>query len=260
MMQNRELYEALVEFPLAQTGGELTFLERLCRENLSTSHFGLRVIGEYKRFVYLAMVSPAPVTPSEEVDQVWHLQLVYTRSYWEGLQAILRRPLHHGPTAGGREEDDKFLDWYGRTKLFYEDEFGEKPPADVWPAAEVRFDPQQRFRRLDASAYWIIAKPGRRWWRRAAGLAALPACLPLLAASGGLAVFVLFAILAIAVSLIVAAAVRDRRDRRGSGGGGNSGCSSFLSSCGSSDGDCGGSGCGSSACGGGGCGGGGCGS
>ncbi|MEK6230809.1 MAG: hypothetical protein N2A42_03075 [Luteolibacter sp.] len=33
---------------------------------------------EYKRFVALAMLAGHPVTPSEEVDQAWHLHLVYT--------------------------------------------------------------------------------------------------------------------------------------------------------------------------------------
>lgn len=259
-MRNKDLHEALVAFPLAQTGGELSFLDRLCRENQWTAGFGLRAIGEYKRFIYLAVVSPTPVTPSDEVDQVWHLHLVYTRSYWEDLQAILGRPLHHGPTAGGRDEDDKFAGWYERTKLLYESEFGEKPPVELWPPSEIRFHPGQRFRRLDAGAHWIIAKPTRQWWQQAAGWAPLPLSLPLLAASGGLTLF-LFAILFIAVVLIAIDASGKPRRSSSSGGGCSSfiGCGSSSGDCGDS-GDCGGSGCGSGGCGGGGCGGGGCGS
>ena len=123
-MRNRSLHEALTDFPLAQTGGELTFLQRHCRENDWTLEYGRRAIGEYKRFVYLAMVSTMPVTPSGDIDQVWHLHLLYTRSYWEDLQAILGRPFHHGPTAGGQAEDTKYENWYERTKALYESEFG----------------------------------------------------------------------------------------------------------------------------------------
>src|SRR5881394_4443252 len=127
MMTKQELYKALIEFPLEGNGGQLRFVDRLCRENGWTLSHGKRAIEEYKRFVYLAIVSPEPVTPSQAVDQVWHLHLVYTRSYWDELCGkILGRPLHHGPTEGGAKEDAKFNDWYERTKALYASEFGEE--------------------------------------------------------------------------------------------------------------------------------------
>jgi hypothetical protein len=266
-MRNRTLYEALMDFPLAQTGGQLTFLHRLCRENNWTLAYGRRAIDEYKRFVYLAMVSPMPVTPSDAVDQVWHLHLLYTRSYWEDLQAILGRPLHHGPTAGGREEDAKFENWYERTKALYESEFGAEPPPELWPTSEERFHPGHRFRRLDAALHWIIPKPALYWRRSAAALAAMPLTLPLLAASGGvdfLVILVLAWLAILAIGMVIAANATSRqRRRRGTDSSGASGCGGGGCSSGSSGGDCGdgGGSCdgGSSGCGGGGCGGGGCG-
>lgn len=264
-MRNRSLYEALMDFPLAQTGGRLTFLHRLCRENNWNADFGRQAIDEYKRFVYLAMVSPMPVTPSDAVDQVWHLHLLYTRSYWDDLQAILGRPLHHGPTAGGQEEDAKFENWYERTKALYESEFGEEPPPELWPPSGAQFHPQQRFRRLDAALHWVIPKPSLYWRRTAAALAAMPLTLPLLAAGGGVDFLMIlllawFAILAIGM-LIAASSTPSRRDKRKADSGGSSGCGggdgcSSSSDCGDSGGSCDG---GSSGCGGGGCGGGGCG-
>ena len=62
-MKNQTLHEALMRFPLAETGGRYTFLDRLCRENNWSTAEGQRAIGEYKQFVYLARVSPTPVTP-----------------------------------------------------------------------------------------------------------------------------------------------------------------------------------------------------
>ena len=76
----------------------------------------MRAIEEYKRFVFLAMAAGHPVTPLDEVDQVWHLHLCYTRSYWEDLCGeVLRAPLHHGPTRGGAAERARFDDQYRRT-------------------------------------------------------------------------------------------------------------------------------------------------
>ena len=36
---------------------------------------------------------------------------------------------------------NKFADWYPRTFESYRVHFGEKPPDDIWPPAEIRFRP-----------------------------------------------------------------------------------------------------------------------
>ena len=95
------------------------------------------MIAEYKKFVFLAATSPRPVTPSDAVDQAWHLHLLYTESYWSELcGAVLGRPLHHGPTRGGDAEQRKFGDWYAATLERYEHAFGAPPPRDIWPLPE----------------------------------------------------------------------------------------------------------------------------
>ena len=67
---------------------------------------------------------------------------LYTRSYRDGLrQEILDRPLHHGPTAGDREEDEKFGNWYEKTRILYNAEFGGSPPAGLWP---IRFNAKKQ--------------------------------------------------------------------------------------------------------------------
>ena len=45
-------------------------------------------------------VSDHPVTPSIEVDQVWHLHLIYTRQYWNDFAKHMPFEPHHGPTKG----------------------------------------------------------------------------------------------------------------------------------------------------------------
>ena len=87
----------------------LSFVERLARENNCSIDFALSVVLEYKRFCILAMRSGHRVTPSEFVDQAWHLHLTYTRSYWERFcPEALGGPLHHEPTQGGQAEGEKF--------------------------------------------------------------------------------------------------------------------------------------------------------
>jgi hypothetical protein len=252
-MKNQTLHEALMRFPLAETGGRYTFLDRLCRENNWSTAEGQRAIGEYKQFVYLARVSPTPVTPPPAVDQVWHLHLLYTRSYWEELcQGVLGRPLHHGPTAGGEEENEKFGNWYEKTRILYREEFDAAPPADLWP---VRFSPEKRYRWTDLARNWIIPKPSFG--------AVLPSVFPLLIAKPGEG-FGLFVVLLGVLALIIGVSMDDeekRKRRRDGDGSSGSGCGAFGggSDCGdSSGGDCGGED-GGGGDGGGGCGGGGCG-
>lgn len=145
-------------------GSALSFARRLARENNWSVTFARRVIEEYKRFVLLARCAGHRVTPSDQVDQAWHLHLTYTRSYWDRLCGeVLGRPLHHDPTKGGASEDAKFEDWYARTLESYRRVFEAEPPADIWPSGSERFDPELRFKRIDVADHYVV--PKRRVWR-----------------------------------------------------------------------------------------------
>jgi hypothetical protein len=77
------LWLRIKDFELDDQDSHLTFTDRLARENGWTYEFCIRAILEYKKFIYLICLSDQPVTPSDEVDQVWHLHLIYTQSYWK---------------------------------------------------------------------------------------------------------------------------------------------------------------------------------
>ena len=266
-----ELLLRLESFEIDEPGVSFPFSARLARENGWSRGFARRVVAEYKRFVWLAMRAGHPVTPSEEVDEAWHLHLCYTRSYWDRMCGeVLGKPLHHGPTEGGKKEDEKFAGWYARTLESYRSHFGEEPPADIWPAVEDRFKPATS-RKVDASTHWILPKrTGKRVVAGAVAVAVLPAlagCSTLLATTDVGSLFCFLAFAFIIISIVIAV---KRRGGNGCGsgcgstsscgGGGSSGCGSSSSDSGSSDSGssgCGSSGCSSSGCGGGGCGGGG---
>jgi len=158
---NDELYIHLQDFDI--DGGEvaLTFSARLARENSWSVPFAERVILEYKRFVYLVMTADHMVTPSVAVDEAWHLHLTYTKSYWERLcGVVLGRPLHHNPTEGGKPEKDMYQDLYTRTLDTYRETFGEEPPADIWPVAEIRFSAQEQPMKVMPGDFWTIPRDG----------------------------------------------------------------------------------------------------
>ena len=136
------------------------FALRLARDNGWSLGFAVRAITEYRRFAFLAIAAGHPVTPSDHVDQVWHLHLLYTESYWVRFcQDTLRASLHHHPTQGGEREREKFITWYANTLDSYRRFFLDEPPADLWPPGAVRFGQADRFQWVNRARYWLVRKP-----------------------------------------------------------------------------------------------------
>ena len=157
----------------------LPFISRLARENGWTEIYAARVVEEYRRFLLLAATSGHPVTPSDQVDQAWHLHLLYTRSWSRFCTEVLARPLHHEPTRGGPEEKAKFKVWYERTLASYQRFFG-NPPADIWPDSSVRFGQDLHYQRVNTKRFFIVPKV----WGTRAALACLAAIATMLLAAG----------------------------------------------------------------------------
>jgi hypothetical protein len=132
------VWDALFHYSIGPADAAYSFVARLAHENGWTREHAARVVDEYKKFCFLAITADHPVTPSDAVDQAWHLHLTYTRDYWERFcPKILGRPLHHGPTMGGLAEQHRFFEQYAQALHSYERVFG-APPADIWPGAAQR--------------------------------------------------------------------------------------------------------------------------
>jgi uncharacterized protein (TIGR04222 family) len=157
--EHAELWKRIRAFNLDESGSDLTFTQRLARENGWDETYARRVAEEYKKFAFLARAADHPVSPSDQVDQAWHLHLTYTRSYWERFcREIFQKPLHHEPTRGGAEEGRKFAGWYEKTLESYRAFFGHQPPADIWPEERVRFGEDTRFERVNVDRNYIFSK------------------------------------------------------------------------------------------------------
>jgi hypothetical protein len=153
------LWQKINQFQLDEPGVALNFTGRLARENDWPLEYAIRCVHEYKKFMFLLCIATHPLTPSDQVDQVWHLHLLYTQSYWTDFcGTVLNRSVHHGPTKGGSAEQDKFTNWYEKTKELYRQIFEETPPKKFWPPSSIRFG-KTNFKRIDAADNWIIPKP-----------------------------------------------------------------------------------------------------
>jgi uncharacterized protein (TIGR04222 family) len=122
-------------------------------------------VEEYRRFCFLAATGTAGVSPSAEVDEVWHLHLQHTRDYWDRFcPQVLRMALHHEPGGRSRGRDRVFRAQYAETLARDQQVFG-PPPEAFWPGTVARFDAPPRFRTIDAQNAWVLRRPAwtMRW-------------------------------------------------------------------------------------------------
>lgn len=136
----------------------MNFTDRLARDHGWSLAEARAAVDAYRRFCFLAVVSPTPVTPSEIVDEVWHQHLIYSRDYWTIWCAeTLQAPLHHDPTPGGPEAQMIYRRQYAETLALHE-RFFEPPSRDLWPATHLRFQ-RPRYHVIDRSVWFTLPKP-----------------------------------------------------------------------------------------------------
>jgi hypothetical protein len=153
------LWDKIKDFELDEPTSSLTFTNRLARENGWKIEYSIRAVHEYKKFIFMLCIADHSLTPSDQVDQVWHLHLLYTHSYWvDFCKNTLDKQIHHGPTKGGKEEGEKYNDLYEKTLQLYKALFKRNAPDDIWPSKEIRFG-EVNFQRVNLDRNWIIKKP-----------------------------------------------------------------------------------------------------
>ena len=267
MKTDPDLWQRLEHMSFDEQGAPLSAARRLARENGWSPAFADRVMAEYRRFAYLAVVAGHEVTPSDEVDQAWHLHLTYTRHYWGDFAKMLGTPLHHGPTRGTGGDKIRYEDNYAATLASYEREFGEQPPADIWPSVHIRFGEAPYYQRVNTRTHIVVKVPGpvrqaltflqASSRKIAAGLAAIALTGGLSVAtaraalqdSGGASLGAIVMIVGVAAMLIGVVAViqasnKRKADQKGDGsGGGDASSSSSGKTTDGGDSGCG-SGCG----------------
>jgi hypothetical protein len=208
-----DLLKKLESFDIDGGPSASTFAMRLAKEQGWSTEYTGRVIREYKRFIYLGATA-GPVSPSEIVDEVWHLHMIYTESYWDRMCGqILGKPFHHHPSRGGQSEDVKHRDMFAETLTKYRLAFGEDPPADIWRAKKAA-------KPTPVEAWVIDKRSAGRWGLVTLILATLPLVIAGCTDEGvpaGLGIVI--CLVPIVIIAIVGVAIAQRR------GGSRSSCS-----------------------------------
>jgi hypothetical protein len=132
--KHQDLWQRIKDFEIDDPQAAYRFSHKLASQNNWIPAYTQRVIEEYKRFIFLCCISPHGASPSEDVDEAWHLHLTYTDNYWNKFcRETLQKDIHHHPSKGGFNEKHRHEHWYEETLAFYEEVFGEKAPPDIWP-------------------------------------------------------------------------------------------------------------------------------
>lgn len=109
------------------------FADKLSRKLNWEKKFALKVIWEYKKFVYLGVTSDFSVTPSKVIDQVWHEHILFSAGYRKFCKEIIQYDFDHNPELVSiNSQTEAFKSQYFHTIELYKKEFGSKPPVEIW--------------------------------------------------------------------------------------------------------------------------------
>jgi hypothetical protein len=109
------------------------FASKIAKKHDWETDYTIRVIVEYKKFIYLGIVSDFQVTPSKYIDVVWHEHILFSKGYREFCSDIINYTFDHSPELMPiQDQTGEFSAQYADTIKLYIIEFGEDPPADIW--------------------------------------------------------------------------------------------------------------------------------
>ncbi len=125
-----------------QDASTLAFASKLARKYDWKPKFALRVVLEYKKFVFLGVTSQHSVTPSKIIDKVWHQHIEFTRGYREFCENVLGTNFDHTPELVPYDDQTAgFNAQYHETLERYRQEFRMEPPEDIW--GTPKFNPRK---------------------------------------------------------------------------------------------------------------------
>jgi len=157
--QQKDLWNRIRDFAIDDPQANVRYSDKLAFNNGWSKEYTARVIEEYRKFIFLCYILPKGASPSKPVDEAWHLHLTYTHSYWKGLcQGILGKEIHHFPSKGGPEENEKHIQWYNETLDGYREVFGMEAPADIW-IREARAPSESKLNDKTLGAY-------KQWYKK----------------------------------------------------------------------------------------------
>ncbi len=117
------------------------FAYKIARKHLCNKKLALAMIGEYKKFIYLGVISDFYVTPSKLIDVVWHEHILFSKAYRDFCAEVIQYEFHHYPELVPlQDQTGQFNAQYLDTLELYKTEFGINPPSSIWDLTKFDAD------------------------------------------------------------------------------------------------------------------------
>jgi hypothetical protein len=115
------------------------FASKIAGKHGWEKQFAMKAIFEYKKFVYLGVISDFTVTPSKIIDVVWHEHLLFTEAYRDFCSTVIEHNFDHFPELiPNILQTKKFQQQYKQTLELYVAEFNIEAPESIW--GNTKFD------------------------------------------------------------------------------------------------------------------------
>jgi hypothetical protein len=127
------MWDKITEMFGAVDASTKAFANKISRKYECSTSYAVKAINEYKKFLYLAVISDFHVTPSQAIDKVWHEHILFTQGYSIFCKEIIEYNLNHHPELISlQSETERFHAQYLSTIKLYIEEFGKFPPTNIW--------------------------------------------------------------------------------------------------------------------------------
>ena len=125
--------EDIIELLGGKNAPVRAFANKIMKKHRLPRAFTFRAIEEYKKFVYLGVISDFVVTPSKYIDLIWHEHLLFSKAYREFCNEVIHYQFDHQPELITTEDQTElFTVQYLETLNLYRKEFGMEPPENIW--------------------------------------------------------------------------------------------------------------------------------
>lgn len=125
--------EDIIELLGGKNAPVRAFANKIMKKHRLPRAFTFRAIEEYKKFVYLGVISDFIVTPSKYIDLIWHEHILFSKAYREFCNDVIHYQFDHQPELVTTEnQTNLFTEQYLETLDLYRKEFGMEPPDNIW--------------------------------------------------------------------------------------------------------------------------------
>ena len=147
-IQNRALPFRSVRDVMVEPPRTMTCFEHCLRhEGDWTDESATRITLEYRKFLYLKIVEGGVLTPSEVVDQAWHLHRCFPEAYRRFCAEVAGQDIPHQRGIPKAQADSS----YARLLAAYVREFDQTPSVEIWPSLAMLRREEQSLRVMQVS-------------------------------------------------------------------------------------------------------------